>query len=318
MIENILITSAGRRVSLVKSFQKTLSNYNQNAKVFTTDMNPKLSSACMVSDGYFEVPRVSDENYLSLLKDICKKNKICMIIPTIDTELEILSLAKEEFLKEGIHIIISSKEICNTFFLKSKTEEFFVKSGFKTPLRVKDLATCDYPVFAKFDNSSCSIGAKKVYSREEAKEMAKDENYVFQEFIDGDEYTVDVYMDRHSNPICIVPRLRLEVRAGEISKGLCVKDEKIIHEIKALCKKLQGAHGCITIQLFKTKKDIIFIEINPRFGGGYPLSYESGANFAKFLFEEYLGNELTYTQEWRDKTLMLRYDAEVIVDGYSL
>ena len=114
MIKNILITSAGRRVSLVKNFQETLKKFNPKGKVFTTDMNPTLSSACQVSDGYLKVPRVTDKEYLNILKEYCINNEISIMIPTIDTELHILSCVKEEFLKDGIFLAISSSEVCET------------------------------------------------------------------------------------------------------------------------------------------------------------------------------------------------------------
>jgi carbamoyl-phosphate synthase large subunit len=158
-----------------------------------------------------------------------------------------------------------------------------------------------------------------VQTKQEAKELKKDKNYIFQEYIEGEEYTIDVFMDSSSKVISVVPRLRLEVRAGEVSKAKTTKDEMIIKEVKKLCDTLKGAYGCITIQLFKTKEDrLIFIEINPRFGGGYPLSYLSGADFAELLIRDFLGEKLEYSQEWRDDLIMLRYDAEVLVDGSSL
>jgi len=315
MISNILITSAGRRVSLVKSFQDTIKEYNKDGKIYTTDMNPIFSSACQISDGYIKVPRVTDENYLNILKKYCKNKNISIIVPTIDTELSLLADVKEEFEKNGIFIAISSKEICDTFYLKSTTEEFFLKNGFDTPKEVESLQHCSYPVFAKLNNSSCSIGATVVYTPQHAKELSQDKNYIFQEYIQGDEYTVDVFIDKKGDVISIVPRLRIEVRAGEVNKAQTSKDEEIINAIKELCKKLNGAYGCITIQLFKTQERIVFIEINPRFGGGYPLSYLSGANFAQYLIEDYLGKDLEYNEEWQDKLIMLRYDAEVLVDG---
>ncbi len=307
---NVLITSAGRRVSLVRNFQK-------HAKVYTCDMNPHLSAACQVSDGYFKVPRVTDSSYTDILLNQCKQKNISIIIPTIDTELTVLAEVKEKFEKEGVFIAVSSKEICETFYLKDKTEEFFLKNGFDTPRRV-DINNCAYPVFAKLNNSSCSIGAQIVYTPELAKELSKDKNYVFQEFIQGDEYTVDIFIDKHEEVISVVPRLRMEVRAGEVSKAKTVKDKKIINEIKKLCKKLKGAYGCITVQLFKTNNRIVFIEINPRFGGGYPLSYLAGADYAKFLIEDYFDKKLEYFEKWKDNLIMLRYDAEVLVDGNSV
>jgi carbamoyl-phosphate synthase large subunit len=318
MIKNILITSAGRRVSLVKNFQDTLKEFNPESKVYTTDMNPILSSACQVSDGYIKVPRVTDKEYLNILKEYCIGNDISIVVPTIDTELHILSYVKEEFLKDGIFIAISTSNICETFYLKDSTEKFFVENGLDTPRSIEDIKTCDYPIFAKLNNSSCSIGAQIVYTQEIAKELSMDKNYVFQEFIQGDEFTVDTFIDKNGNVISIVPRQRLEVRAGEVSKAKAVKDKRIIKAIKELCSKLDGTYGCITIQLFRTDDRIVFIEINPRFGGGYPLSPRAGANFAKNLIKDYLGDNLEYTEDWKDNTIMLRYDAEVIIDGNSI
>jgi carbamoyl-phosphate synthase large subunit len=318
MINNILITSAGRRVSLVKSFQDTIKKFNKNGKVYTTDMNPSLSSACQVSDGYMTVPRVTDINYLSILKKYCIDNNISIVVPTIDTELSILAEARDEFEKDGISIAISSKEICDIFYLKDTTEEFFVTNSLDTPREIQDIKDCNYPIFAKLNNSSCSIGATIVYTSEHAQELSQDKNYIFQEYIQGDEYTVDVFVDKKGNVISVVPRLRIEVRAGEVNKAQAIKDKTIIDAIKNLCSKLKGAYGCITIQLFKTDERIVFIEINPRFGGGYPLSYLSGANFAEYLIKDYLGEELEYKEDWKDNLIMLRYDAEVLVDGNSI
>lgn len=318
MINNILITSAGRRVSLVKNFQETLKKFNADGEVFTTDMNPHLSPACQISDGFLEVPRVTDKKYLGILKEYCIDKKISILVPTIDTELHILAAVKEEFLKAGIFISISSKEICDTFYLKDSTEKFFTESGFDTLKSIEDIESCDYPIFAKLNNSSCSIGAQVVYTPENAKELSQDKNYLFQEYIQADEFTVDVFIAHNSEVLSIVPRQRLEVRAGEVSKAKTLKDKDIIDSIKKLSSHLKGAYGCLTVQLFKTDTRIIFIEINPRFGGGYPLSVLSGANFAEYLIKDYLKISQKYDENWIDGNIMLRYDAEVIVNANSL
>jgi len=318
MIKNILITSAGRRVSLVKNFQDTLKQFNSNGKVFTTDMNPSMSSACQISDAYFKVPRVTDKDYLKILKKYCIDNDISIVVPTIDTELHILADARNIFLKDNIFIAISTKEICDIFYLKDTTEKFFLKNNFDTPRSINNIAICSYPIFAKLNNSSCSIGAQIVYTPEVAKELSKDKNYVFQECIQGDEYTVDVFIDRKGDVISIVPRQRLEIRAGEVSKAKAVKSQNIINVIKMLCKSLTGAYGCLTIQLFEMEDRIVFIEINPRFGGGYPLSPLSGANFAEYLIKDYLDMDLSYNENWIDGNIMLRYDAEVIINDNSI
>lgn len=311
-IENVLITSAGRRVRLLQNFQEALKRHTPTGKVFTTDMKPEMSSACLLSDGWFKTQRVTDEGYIDALLTLCRDNGVYLVVPTIDTELTVLADARERFRRHGIHVAISSAAFCETFYLKSSTEAFFKRCGVDTPRIVDPGPASVYPLFAKHDNSSCSVGAAVVHSYDEAERLAAQGNYVFQELIQGDEYTVDLFMDRHGNTVCVVPRKRLEVRAGEVSKALTVKDPRIIDAVKALAAHLDGAYGCITVQLFKTSERIVFIEINPRFGGGYPLSWQSGADFAAMLIDDCLDRDLVYTEAWRDQTLMLRYDAEVI------
>ncbi len=309
---NVLITSAGRRVSLVKNFQKY-------AKVYTCDMNPEMSAACQISDGYFKAPKVGEKNYIDVLLEYCLKKNINIVVPTIDPELPILSKAKEDFEKDGILISISSPNICETFYSKRKTEQFFRKIKLKTPKIIDNLKDANFPLFAKLENSSSSIGATRVESYEEAIILKrKNPAYIFQEYIKGEEYTVDVFVNKEGRVISIVPRLRIEVRAGEVSKGKTVKDYQIIDLIKKLFNYLNGAYGTITVQLFKKRNDIFFIEINPRFGGGYPLSYLAGADFAKYLIKDYLGEKLEYSEEWKNNLIMLRYDAEVLVYGNSI
>jgi len=311
-IKNILITSAGRRVSLVKITQDTIKRYNDNAKVYTTDMNPLWSPACFVADGYYKVPRVTESNYIDYLLDISKKEDISLIIPTIDTELSILADAKKRFEKEGINIAVSSKSLCDTFYLKSSSEEFFKKHNIPTPISYNSLKDAKFPLFAKLNNSSCSIGAKKIDTLEDS--LTLKGNYIFQEFIVGREFTVDVYIALDGKVKCIVPRERIEVRAGEVSKAITVKDREIIDSVYNFCSKLEGAFGVLTIQLFKKDNgSLVFIEVNPRFGGGYPLSFYAGANMVDMLIRDILGEKLEYFDNWQDGLKMLRYDAEVIV-----
>ena len=317
-INNILITSAGRRVSLVRNAKESLKKHNKDAKVYAVDLKPELSSACQVADSYERVPRVTDSKYIPFLLEFCKKNSISIVIPTIDTELEVLSKSKEMFEEIGVMVAISSQEVCKTFYHKSTTDTFFTEHSVPTPKMVTDFENVTYPLFAKLNNSSCSVGAQKVYSVDEAKELLNENSdYIFQEFIDADEFTVDVYVNKSGEVCSVVPRQRLEVRAGEVNKALAVKDETIIDTVKDLCAKMIGAFGVITVQLFKKDEQISFIEVNPRFGGGYPLSWRAGADMVGMLIDDYLGNKLSYSEAWADRTLMLRYDDEVIVSGYS-
>ena len=311
-INNILITSAGRRVSLVQNFQTSVKKFSIDSKVYSCDLNPELSAACLLSDKYFKVPRVDSEEYLKVLLKLCIDNNISLVIPTIDTELSLLSDVKDTFLRAGIIIMVSTKEFCDTFYLKSTTSNFFNKYDIPNPRTLLLNGNEEYPLFAKLNNSSCSVGAMKIDDFSQATSLEGD--YIFQEFIDGIEYTIDCFISADGKLKSVVPRQRLEVRAGEVSKAKTSKNIDIINAVKNLCKVLKGVYGVISVQLFLTEDgDVYFIEINPRFGGGYPLSYKAGADMAEMIIKDILGIHFDYSEDWTDKRVMLRYDAEVII-----
>lgn len=314
---NILLTSAGRRVTLLNAAKETLKTIFPSSSVHAIDLNPSMSAACQIADSASIAPRVIDPSYSDFLLDYCIKKQINLIVPTIDTELPILAQLKEPFSKYDITIAISDKTICDIFYLKRSTHDFFNAHGFNTPSIVSPNSESTFPLFAKLDNSSCSIGAQKVNDISEAKRLLSlGQDYVFQELIEGEEYTVDFYITRTGEPAMIIPRKRLEVRAGEVSKSITCKDHDIIQTVKHLCKHLKGSWGPMTLQLFKTANNkLSLIEINPRVGGGYPLSYHAGMNIFDLLLREIGGENIPYLDEWEDGLTMLRYDAEVLVHG---
>lgn len=315
---NILITSAGKRVSLVRSFQAELKKIYRTGKVYTTDLQPQLSAACQISDGYFRVVCVSDTSYLQQLLAICIQQNVSMVIPTIDTELAVLSRHKKLFASNGIEIIVSSASVVDMCRDKRKTKLFFSSVGINTPEDV-DKHNPTYPFFVKPIDGSLSADTYVVKRHSEVKrEHQENDRFMFMEYFspeEYDEFTVDMYYDRTSYLKCLVPRKRLLVRAGEINKGITCRNV-IVDLLKEKMNFFEGAVGCITAQFFahKIANTIVGIEINPRFGGGYPLSYNAGANYPSWLIREYLrGDRIPYFEEWLDGTLMLRYDEEIIV-----
>ena len=318
IIGNILITSAGKRVSLLREFQASLKKYNIEAKVYSTELNPALSPAAIISDGCFKVPRVTDENYIEFLFGICLENKIGLLVPTIDTELLILSQNKDRFEKIGCHILVSSFDFVSTCRDKRKTGDYLESLGIRVPEQ-RDKLHPVFPMFAKPYDGSLSKDLFVIPDISHlTEEILSHPKLIFMEYIDKKvykEFTVDMYYGKDFKVKGIVPRERLEIRAGEINKGITRKNF-ILDFLKEHLNYLPGVVGCICIQLFfdERKNDIVGIEINPRFGGGYPLSYAAGVNFPDNAIREYLlGDCLVYDDSWKDKTLMLRYDDDVIV-----
>ena len=249
-MSNILITSAGRRVELVNSFKIECAKLNQKSKIFCTDVNPELSSACKVADLYFHVPRVTSKEYISFLKKICADNSIVLIIPTIDTELLILAEHREEFLKLGINIIISDTSLIKACRDKNLTIDLLNKINIKTP-EIYDKKKLTYPCFVKPYDGSCSIGAFTLDNKSLlTADVLNNPKNIFMELVPKsyDEYTVDIYFDKFGALKSFVPRFRIETRAGEISKGVTSKG--IVYDyLKDKLHNLKGARGCINLQL---------------------------------------------------------------------
>lgn len=318
MKNNILITSAGKRVALTRYFKETLNRFFPDAKVFITDMNPEMAPVSYVCDGSFKVPRVTAPEYPKVLFDICEENHVGMVIATIDTELLLLSELKEEFRNKGIHVMVSDKTFIAMCRDKRNTGEFFEKHGVRVPAEV-DKYNPTFPLFAKPYDGSLSANLHYVKCAEElTPDILNDPKLLFMEYIDKKvykEYTVDMYYGKDNRVKCIVPRERIEIRAGEINKGRTAKNE-ILSFLKEKLGYIEGCVGCICVQLFfhPETHDLVGIEINPRFGGGYPLSYMCGGNFPELLVREYfLGEEVDYFEDWKDNMLMLRFDDAIYV-----
>ena len=133
MQKNVLVLSAGRRVELVQSFQHDLTSLIENGKVFCTDMNPIASPACQVADGAFAVPRVTHDDYINIIFALCVDHNIGLVVPTIDTELELLSRHKEKFAASGIHLLISSETLIKECRDKRLTAALFDRLSVAQP-----------------------------------------------------------------------------------------------------------------------------------------------------------------------------------------
>lgn len=318
MNHNIIITSAGQRVALVRGFQETVKRFFPEAKVFTTDMNPRLAPAAYISDKCFVVPRCTSEDYIKVLLTLCMENEIGMIVPTIDTELAILSANKDIFAKQGIFVSVSDYGFIMMCRDKRNTGEFFEKHGIRVPKTI-DKYHPTFPLFAKPYDGSLSTNLHYIKNAEGlTAEILEDPKLLFMEYIDKEvykEYTVDMYYGKDNKVKCVVPRERIKIRAGEINKGLTEK-EPLTQYLYDRLETIEGCVGCICIQVFLNPQtcDVVGIEINPRFGGGYPLTYAAGGNYPENLIREYfLGEEIKYKEDWKDHLLMLRYDDAVYV-----
>jgi carbamoyl-phosphate synthase large subunit len=248
---------------------------------------------------------------------LCLLHKVGLVVPTIDTELLSLAEQRYRFAVEGIDLVISDESLVRVCRDKRLTAQLFNSVGIDVP-KILDRQLLTFPCFAKPYDSSRSVGAAKLSQATDLSDgMRDDPKLMFMEFIDQtfEEYTVDAYYDRMGVLKCLVPRHRLEVRDGEINKGVTRKHHVYDYLVDKLVK-VDGARGCLTVQLFAHphEKRYAALEINPRFGGGFPLSFAAGANYPGWLIDEYLlQKEIAYFDGWTSDLMMLRYDAHVLV-----
>ena len=316
---NILILSAGRRTKLVEYFVR---EFKGSGNVVATDCS-EYAPALYIADKYHIVPRIDAPNYVEAILEICKEEAIKGVFSLIDPELELLITYQERFEEIGVKVISSSKEVTNICFDKYKMYEFCVEHNIntvKTFIDVKEVIELvqnkelNFPLFVKPRCGSASLGISKVNSMEDLEMLLKyDDNLIIQEFMAGQEYGVDVYVDLISKEvISIFTKKKLVMRAGETDKSISVKDVKLLDMIKEFVTKLDVQGQC-DIDVFEKDGEYYISEVNPRFGGGYPHAYECGCDFHKYMLNNLQENEnKQIIGNYKGNVLMMKCDNVII------
>lgn len=315
---HILFTGVGRRVELVQAFRQAALALNVNLKIYGADM-AGTAPALAYCDYKRKVCGMRDDNYISELLDVCRADNIDMLIPTIDTDLLVLAENAALFEEIGTKVLISKPDKIAVCRDKNLTADFFESCGLKAPRTINDYTkyTDSFPCFIKPKDGSSSINAFKVNNPEELEVYAeKIGDYIIQPFIEGVEYTVDIFCNFDGEPITIIPRERTQVRAGEVLKTRITMDQQMIQESRQLINGFKPT-GPMTVQLIRQKNTGVdyYIEINPRFGGGAPLSMKAGARSAEAILNLIMGKNTEYHQDdISNNAVYSRFDQCVCID----
>ncbi len=315
---HILFTGVGRRIELLQAFRQAALVLNVNLKIYGADM-AGTAPALPYCDAVRKVCGMRDEEYIPQLLELCRQDSIDLLIPTIDTDLLVLSENAEKFEAIGTKVLISKPDkiaICRD---KNYTADFFESCGLKAPHTYNDYTKYaeGFPCFIKPKDGSSSINAFKVNNAEELEVYAqKIGDYIIQPFIEGTEYTIDIFCDLNGEPITIIPRERMQVRAGEVLKTRITMDSVMIKEGRQLVEGFRPC-GPMTVQLIRQNGTDVdyYIEINPRFGGGAPLSMKAGARSAEEILKLIIGETVKYHEDdINDQAVYSRFDQCVCID----
>ena len=288
----ILFTSAGRRVELMQAFHTASEKTGISLELYGADMNPH-APALAFCDHAVIIPAIRSAEYIPALRKICMEENIDALVPTIDTDLMLLARERESFLPT--RVIVSDPDKVALCRDKRLTAEYFHSIGLKSPVPADDIREYQggFPAFIKPRDGSSSVFAYKAETAGELSAYAGQvPDYIIQPYIDGTEYTVDIFCDLDGDPVFITPRIRLAVRSGEVLQTQIDQDDRIINEMRLLTENFRP-RGQITVQLIRQKStgDDYYIEINPRFGGGAPLSIKAGADSAEALLRVLQGEK---------------------------
>lgn len=314
---NILFTCAGRRTYLLKYFKENLS---EGDKVVATDM--QLSApALQAADVKIQVPAVYDPKYIDITLNICKEQKIDALLCLNDLELPILADNKARFEALGVKVIVSDPAVIDIAFDKYKTAQWVESLGLNAPktyVRLEDakkaLAAGEiaFPLFMKPRWGSGSIGLETIDDMEELeiyyhllmKKIKKtilatasvgDEYIMIQEKLTGKEYGLDIMNDLEGKNVGVSVKQKLAMRAGETDKAITVDIPEVYEMGRKIGENLKHIGNLDVDIMQRGNGDYCVLELNPRFGGGYPFSYEAGVNMPKAIIQWVKGEKVDTT-----------------------
>jgi carbamoyl-phosphate synthase large subunit len=318
---NVLLLSCGTRNKIIQYFKRELAG---RGLVIATDCS-KLAPALYEADRHYIVPRIDSDDYLDVVLEICRENKIRAVLSLIDPELSILAKHRELFLENGILPVVSDYEVVELCLDKYEMARFLKEHGYltaRTYISKEEFyadvqaGVISYPVFVKPRKGSASIGTHRVTSEEELELLFRRfDDLIIQEFMDGAELGADVYVDMITGePVSIFVKKKLKMRAGETDKSVSFKDDALFRLIVDFVKKV-GLRGIIDMDIFQVGGDYYISEVNPRFGGGYPHAHECGVNAVAMILNNIQGvQNVEAIGEYEQNVYMMKY-GEILIQG---
>jgi carbamoyl-phosphate synthase large subunit len=318
----VLISSAGRRGALVRLFQDAVAK--EGGRVYAADAG-QWSAACRLAHAWWRVPRCDDARFVPAVLELCIEHGINLVVPTIDNELPVFAANRAQFLEHGIVIAVSGPGTVSVACDKLATYRFLQANDLPTVPHYDPMDTTDaiipFPLIVKPRFGSASKGVQKVDDHEALKfYLGRTDQPIVQRFANGKEFTVNFFVDHERTCFTAVPHWRVETRGGEVSKCITVRHQALIRISHQLAAAFPDAWGPMCFQAFVDDSGKVqIIEVNARFGGGYPIAHQAGANFVRRLLETANPNlEQVASQQWEEGVAMTRWDEAVFVTAQDV
>jgi carbamoyl-phosphate synthase large subunit len=314
---NILLTSVGRRVELIRAFRSVYTQFGLPGRIFATDVD-WLAPAMQFVDSAHLVPHTDSPEFNTAIVELCQNHEIDLVLPLIDPDIPVLAANRDAIEKTGAQVAVVDPAAANIASDKWSAKRFFAQHGLASPRSwlpdQSELENAEYPLFIKPRGGSAAQHTYRADDREELDFfLRRVPDAIVQEFLPGPEITCDVVCDLAGKVMAIVQRQRIAVRGGEAIKSLTVSHSAL----DAACRKIAQclpARGPITVQCMMKNDRPYFIEINGRVGGGLPLAIAAGVNVPAMLLS--LVTEIpqpALTTDYQVGMYMTRCDESVFI-----
>jgi carbamoyl-phosphate synthase large subunit len=270
----VLFTCAGQRVDIVGAFGRA------GATTIAADVNP-LAPALYHADRYELVPRIDDADYVPALRRLVEAHGIALVVPLTDLDQAILAGARDQL---GALVLLPDADTVERLGDKYQAHLLFEERGIPSPptwLPDEVPADAAFPLLVK---ARAGFGSRHIYRAADRAELDFFLRYtpvdsIVQACLPGEEFSIDVFCDLDGRCLNAIPRTMIESKGGESIKGMTIKDETLI-EFGCFVSETLALVGPANIQCFREPDGTHLVtDINPRFGGGFPLPLAAGGRY---------------------------------------
>lgn len=310
-----------RRVSLAEQLIRSGQRLGYEVKLVSYELTREVPIA--ITAKVIVGLRWSDPDVVADICRICREQEISIILPFVDGAIEIASRCKEEM--PEVFVPVVEPGLASRMFDKTEAARMFKEAGIVIP-RTYTAINAEMPAIAKPRHGSASRGIQIFHDIDDLMHLDNLKDYLVQEYISSNrEFTVDCYVSQEGEILVTVPRLRIEIMGGEVTRTCTMRSARLIEMSRKVLEKF-SFRGPITLQFLEDtslpqpaegeedtcKRRFLLMEINPRLGGGVLCSIFAGAPITDYILRESLGMSVRPVEDWVSGTLMTRYQKEVI------
>ncbi|MBP7216748.1 MAG: ATP-grasp domain-containing protein [Candidatus Omnitrophica bacterium] len=315
---SVLVSTVGCNTSIavIKSLRLTK---RYRYKIIGVDMRQQHEAAGSVfCDRYFQVPPIGNKQYVRALLAICKKEKVEVLLPVLDHDIEHIAKARSEFAAADIRVCASDLPTIVACNDKFATYTFLKKRAIAVPRTYRAhealqlIGNLRFPLFVKPRRGTSSVDCFQANNKQQlCVLLSRVDQPIVQALGQGQQCVIDVVNDLEGKNLVCVPRHELSAKAGIGVKAVTVKDAALTSFAKQIAEALR-IKGAANIEVFKQGKQLSLIEVNARYSAGVILSAMAGVNIPELAIDVFLNKPIAKTRlAWQAGWFMSRYWQEV-------